>query len=471
MESTTEGEMESLGELQGELNRNLDEITKKLNSTKNFILERFKKIEEEKAELERNQQELIIKENKLQLEKENWEQEKKKVLEMNLKLSDIIWLNVRGEVFATTRNTLCSLEDSMLAVMFSGRHHLKIDSNGHYVIDRDPVLFRYILQYLRNGRLDYPKELENEIMTEFDYFCVPLHKKDKKNVKFQMVKELKGHLCPVGCLGVVNNGTQLVSGSNDNTLKVWDLKTGQNEKTLTGHTGSVYTLKVWKDHVITGSHDKRIKIWDINTGVCVSTLNGHNDRVWCLQISADEKTLVSGSADNTIKAWDLTSLHCFLTLKGHRSWIRCIDMVNNVIYSGSDDNDIRSWDLDTGYCLQTFKGHDESVFSLAISGDLLISGAKDQTIRIWDRHTGQIKKILFGHTRPVYCIQTTPEGYIISGSWDSTIRIWDVTDFNCLQILTGHAKAVYSVLLSGDVLITGSADNLIGIWEKKEIED
>ncbi len=99
--------------------------------------------------------------------------------------NDIVKLNVGGQLYTTTISTLCSVSDSMLAAMFSGKYDLKEDENGCYFIDRDPTLFRcifislyalfieYVLSYLRTNHLTCPAELKEELRLEFTYFGLP----------------------------------------------------------------------------------------------------------------------------------------------------------------------------------------------------------------------------------------------------------------------------------------------------------
>jgi len=84
-------------------------------------------------------------------------------------------LNVGGKIYKTTLSTLQKDPDSMLCAMFSGRHELKPDEeDGAYFIDRDAELFRYILNYLRNGKLQYPddKTVQEDLLAEARFYQV-----------------------------------------------------------------------------------------------------------------------------------------------------------------------------------------------------------------------------------------------------------------------------------------------------------
>jgi F-box/WD-40 domain protein MET30 len=94
----------------------------------------------------------------------------------------------------------------------------------------------------------------------------------------------------------------LLSGSLDNTIKVWDVETGKPLKTLFGHIEGVWAVDGDRLRVVSGSHDRTIKIWERETGRCQTTLVGHRGAVTCLSL-ADDK-IVSCSDDGDVRIWD-----------------------------------------------------------------------------------------------------------------------------------------------------------------------
>lgn len=94
----------------------------------------------------------------------------------------------------------------------------------------------------------------------------------------------------------------LLTGSLDNTLRVWDVETGKEVNTLFGHIEGIWAVAGDKLRVVSGSHDRTIKIWERETGTCQTTLVGHRGAVTCLALSDDK--IISGSDDRDIKIWD-----------------------------------------------------------------------------------------------------------------------------------------------------------------------
>src|SRR5260221_209745 len=131
-----------------------------------------------------------------------------------------------------------------------------------------------------------------------------------------------GHSGPVICLSYSPNGRHVVSGSYDNTIRIWDTKTGVAVgEPLTGHIQSVRSVAYSPDgrHIVSGSADNAIRIWDAKTGGAVGEpLKGHAKSVSSVAYSPDGRHIVSGSEDNTIRIWDAeTGAAVHEPLKGH----------------------------------------------------------------------------------------------------------------------------------------------------------
>ena len=116
-----------------------------------------------------------------------------------------------------------------------------------------------------------------------------------------------GHNSSVLCISYSPNGRQVISGSSDRTIRIWDTETGSViGEPLQGHTASVWSVAYSPDgrHIISGSFDKTIRIWDAETGAAVGNpLEGHTDTVWSVAYSPDGRHIISGSEDKTIRIW------------------------------------------------------------------------------------------------------------------------------------------------------------------------
>ncbi len=280
-------------------------------------------------------------------------------------------------------------------------------------------------------------------------------------------KTLQGHSKAVTALTLLGDG-RLASGSTDQSIKLWDVQTGQCVQTLQGHSKWVRALTLLGNgRLASGSYDASIKLWDVQTGQCVQTLQGHSSNVYALTLLGDGR-LASGSYDNSIKLWDVKSGQCVQTLQGHREWVSALTLLSDGrLASGSGDNSIKLWDVQTGQCVQTLQGHSDAVIALTLLGDgRLASGSYDASIKLWDVQTGQCVQSLQGHSIDVTALTMLGDGRLASGSYDNSIKLWDVKSGQCVQTLQGHRESVSALtLLSDGRLASGSGDNSIKLWD------
>ncbi|KAI0168927.1 WD40 repeat-like protein [Hypoxylon sp. FL1284] len=163
------------------------------------------------------------------------------------------------------------------------------------------------------------------------------------------IRTLQGHTHSVRAIAA--HADTLISGSYDNTVRVWRISTGETVHVLQGHTQKVYSvvLDVERNRCISGSMDSFVKIWDLETGSCLHTLEGHSLLVGLLDLR--DQRLVSAAADSTLRIWDPESGRCQATLTAHTGAITCFQHDGRKVISGSD-RALKMWDIRTGECIQ-----------------------------------------------------------------------------------------------------------------------
>jgi len=289
-----------------------------------------------------------------------------------------------------------------------------------------------------------------------------------------------GHKSEVNSVAFSPNGNTLVSGSADNTIKLWDVSTGREIRILSGHSNNVYSVAFSSDGktVISGSWDDTIKLWDVTTGLEIRTFSGHSAQVSSVAFSPDNKTFVSGSYDHTIKLWDIATGRENRTFSGHTGWVQSVAFSpdGKTVVSGAggryniEDYTVKLWDVVTGHEIRTLSGHSGGVESVAVSPDnkTVVSGSRDGTIKLWNVVTGREICTMSGHSNLVNSVAFSTDGKIlVSSSEDKTVKLWDVGTGREIRSLSGHSWSVFSAAFSPDnkTVVSGSLDDTIKLWD------
>ena len=292
----------------------------------------------------------------------------------------------------------------------------------------------------------------------------------------RLAHTFSGHSHWVMSVDVSANGQRVVSGSRDNTAKVWCTTTGQELSTFIGHSCSVRRVTLFSDGVRVASGGKKtVRMWSLDSGAQLQTFRGmftgHTTIVHDVAVAApDDCTLASASEDETIKLWDVKSGRCDVTLTGHQSKVLCVAFSpdGQMLASGSDDFTIKLWCVRKHTLLRTITGHSGVVRKLAFSGERLLSCGGDKVIKVWNRESGELETTITGHTGSVRCVAVFSDDgeRLVSGSADATVRIWNMRTGECEHILEGHTDAVVSVAVSrdGSTLVSGSRDKSVKVW-------
>ena len=137
---------------------------------------------------------------------------------------------------------------------------------------------------------------------------------------------LAGHTSGVTSVAVTSDGARIVTGSSDNTARVWDAKTFAEIGQLKGHTGGVSSVAVTPDgaRIVTGSEDHTARVWDAKTFAEIGQLKGHTGPVTSVAVTADGARIVTGSNDNTARVWVLFPAGQALVADAQRIAPRCL---------------------------------------------------------------------------------------------------------------------------------------------------
>lgn len=247
----------------------------------------------------------------------------------------------------------------------------------------------------------------------------------------------------------------------------------ERQQILIGHTNSVYSVAFSPDSktLASGSFDNNVRLWSLKTFEELAILRGHKNYVYSVDFSPNGNLLASASGDQTVRLWDMANLKETGVLNGHKAAVVSAVFSPNgkLIASSSFDNTVRLWDAGNYKELAVLKGHSKTVFSVAFSPDSsrIVSTSSDQTVRIWDVKS-QTELVTFtGHTGAVNSAVFSPNGlFLAMTSDDKTASLWDVNSRTLLRSLVGHHEWVRTSAFSpdGNLLITSSGDKTVRVW-------
>jgi WD40 repeat protein len=314
-------------------------------------------------------------------------------------------------------------------------------------------------------------------------------------VKPRTVRELRleqtaaRHARAVPALVFSPDGTILASGSEDRTVKLWDLGAGKEIGTLE-HTAGVDAVAFAPDGktLASGGKDETVTLWDVDRtgktagrfGKEVATLRGHTRPVSALAFTPDGKVLASASWDHTVKLWDPATGRERATLEGHADAVRCLAVTadGKTLVSGGDDGTVRVWDLGLdekdsskiGKAVRTLRGHRAWVHRVAVTADgkTLASASWDGTVRLWDLADGkELWTLREGTTRAGAVALSADGGTLVAGELvDGTIRVWQPASGLQRAFEARHGDGVLALAITADGtrLASAGARGAVYVW-------
>ena len=303
-------------------------------------------------------------------------------------------------------------------------------------------------------------------------------------------RRFRGHANGVTCLQF--DDAVLATGSWDATIKIWDVNTGAELRTLRGHTAGLRCLQFDATKLISGGLDSTLRVWDWRSGECVRTLQGHADGIIALHFVG--ALLASGSKDRSIRLWDFEEGSSFV-LRGHTDWVNSvrIDAPSRTLLSASDDLTVRLWDLDARCTVRVFRGHvghvqqvvplppefeleehecaDDDASADSDAPPLDASSASDSPEPLTPPFPPPAALHPFAASDPTATAaaahRAPPPRYMLTSGLDNHIRLWDVHRGRCLRTLFGHVEGVWA--LAADTLraVSGAQDTMVKVWDAR----
>lgn len=292
---------------------------------------------------------------------------------------------------------------------------------------------------------------------------------------------------------------KFIASSSTKIPIITDALTGDIIQTLVGHKALVSDIKYNSDgtQILTGSHDETAKLWDLKTGSVIANFRVFLERksiiksnqlsfnfifsrtknkVNSVSISADGKSVAIGSSDGFVRIFDVKSKKCtrrFTVPQRTNQWVRSIAFSHSGAYIAAafTDGHIVVWNtLEDKQILIRNDGIENLIHKVAFNSNdeiLAIAGSKHTyTLNIKEN-----KKLIdfVGHTNDVQSIQySRDDSYILTASSDRTARLWDSQTGKQLEVYSGHISSVRNAVFSkdGKKIATSSDDSTIRVMEQ-----
>ena len=308
-----------------------------------------------------------------------------------------------------------------------------------------------------------------------------------------------GHMARIKSIAFTPDGRQLVSASDDKTIRVWDLASGKTVRTIRGESapgdaGKVSAMALSPDGkwLAAGgpTSDNEIRLYEFASGKLVALLKGHANVVERLAFSPDGRHLISGSDDKTAIIWDTGSLSGAGTgiragtrgtepkllhwLEGHKAEIYAVGFSpdGSRAVTGSLDHDLLLWRVADGKEIARMTGHGDKVSSLAVAlNGTIASGDATGEIRLWDGRDGRFLRILARQGTVVGSLSFSPDGKLLLsgvGTVPTNCHVYDIASGKEIVTYTGHDNIVLATAFSPDGrwVATGGGNNKeIHLWD------
>ncbi|HSE24192.1 MAG TPA: caspase family protein, partial [Pyrinomonadaceae bacterium] len=288
------------------------------------------------------------------------------------------------------------------------------------------------------------------------------------------VFSLPAHAGPITALAFSNDRLWLASGSFDKTIKVWNLKSGNEVQSLTKHNAPIGALKFNKSSTLLfSSANTDVIVWDTKTWEAKQTFKRSTAAVTNIALTDDETSLALGEADGNSLVWKVGTHREHLVFKHNTTAVLALEFAaNDSLIAIHANHEIEVWDPTTGDLRRAVSGDSNSeqlAFAVIASGaSIFASTDGSRILKTNSVATGEGVQTFESHASSINSIAFSPDGrWFASANHDSSIRLWQVATGRELPRLRGHAGYATAVAFSpnSSLLASGSKSGEIKIWD------
>lgn len=282
------------------------------------------------------------------------------------------------------------------------------------------------------------------------------------------------HFSAVNAIASAPDDARYFTGSSDGTIRIWDAKTGESTGMIENPGREVHALAVSSDGMLlaAGSKDGTVRIFDSTTGDLKQTLEGHRGYVRAAVFLQDGR-LLTAADDGSLMLWAPEKGKSLRRLggeldSGHRGGVLDVVLLpgEGQALSAGRDGTIRLWDLETGTQQRAIMAHRGKAESVDVSADgkRAISGGGDGVVVEWNLEEGTVERELEHGSWITDVVYLPGERQIASADRSGDIKRWSRASGEIVEQLTGHNDDVEALTVSNQLLLSGSEDTTVLIW-------
>jgi WD40 repeat protein/serine/threonine protein kinase len=295
---------------------------------------------------------------------------------------------------------------------------------------------------------------------------------------------MEGHADGILDAAISPDGARAISASKDGTLRVWDVPTGRELRSLVGHKGWVIGVALSPDgkRALSAGDDKTVRLWDVDTGDELCVFKGHTAPARAVAFCPDGRRAISGSDDTTAILWDLERGEALHTFSGHHGSVRAVAVSRDGKFAlvGSDgrlDSSLTLWDVGTHEKVRTLdedpvhRTHNNGVRTIAFlpDGRSAITAGYDHLVKRWNLVSpDEPPAIVVGGTTLLVSVALSPDGKsILVGSDDGSLKLYDAVSGREQRSYYGCTQSVRSAAIAaanGRLVLAGSLDGKLRAW-------
>ncbi|RAL38806.1 unnamed protein product [Cuscuta campestris] len=339
-----------------------------------------------------------------------------------------------------------------------------------------------------------PTSQELLCVTADQQFLIYSPQESEGVLRLVLTKRLVGYNEEIADMKFLGEDEQFLAvATSVEQVRVYDLTSMSCTYVLTGHTEIVLCLDTCtstsgRTLVVTGSKDNSVRLWDPLTTHCIGIGVGHMGAVGAIAFSKKHMNFfVSGSSDRTLKVWSLDgllennevfNLKAKAVVAAHDKDINSLAVAPNdsLVCSGSQDRTACIWRLPELVCVVTLRGHKRGIWSVEFSpvDQCVITASGDKTIKIWAISDGSCLKTFEGHTSSVIRASFITRGtQFVSCGADGLVKLWTVKTNECIATYDQHEDKIWALAIGKktEMLATGGSDAVINLWHDSTASD